>query len=87
MAWPAVHGTETRYRTVEYSYFQNVVESSYSFAFYSWADWEKLIDWQALTGINLGLAYTGQEEIYRKTFAAFGVNSSVFGNWTNVSTA
>ena len=37
-----------------YSYFQNVVESSYSFAFYSWEDWEKLIDWQALTGINLG---------------------------------
>lgn len=48
------------YRSVEYSYFQNVVESSYSFAFYSWEDWEKLIDWQALVGINLGLAYTGQ---------------------------
>lgn len=27
-------------------------------------------------GINLGLAYTGQEEIYRKTFAKFGVNYS-----------
>jgi alpha-N-acetylglucosaminidase len=72
-----------KYRSVEYSYFQNVVESSYSFAFYGWADWEALIDWQALTGINLGLAYTGQEEVYRKTFASFGVNDSTFGNWTN----
>ncbi len=81
--WPTVHTAESHYRTVEYSYFQNVVESSYSFAFYSWEDWEKLIDWQALTGINLGLAYTGQEEVYRKTFAKFGVNSSAFANWTN----
>ena len=77
--WPAVEAAETRYRTVEYSYFQNVVESSYSFAFYSWDDWQKLIDWQALSGINLGLAYTGQEEIYRKTYASFGVNSSRCG--------
>ena len=82
-AWPEVAVTETRYRTVEYSYFQNVVESSYSFAFYDWSQWEALIDWQALSGINLGLAYTGQEEIYRKTFASFGVNASAFGNWTN----
>eukprot|EP00729_Bicosta_minor_P013049 gene13049-14678_t len=87
-SFPAVDGIETRqvnhlYRTVEYAYFQNVVESSYTFAFYSWSDWEKLIDWQALTGINLGLAYTGQEEIYRKTFSHFGVNDTAFGNWTN----
>jgi alpha-N-acetylglucosaminidase len=80
--WPAPDRA-VRYRTVEYSYFQNVVESSYSFAFYGWAEWEAMIDWQALTGINLGLAYTGQEEIYRKTFATFGVNDSTFGNWTN----
>lgn len=81
--WPSVESTETRYRTVEYSYFQNVVESSYSFAFYSWSDWQALIDWQALSGINLGLAYTGQEEVYRKTFETFGVNASAFANWTN----
>jgi alpha-N-acetylglucosaminidase len=80
---PAVLEHVVRYRSVEYSYFQNVVESSYSFVFYSWSDWEKLIDWQALVGINLGLAYTGQEEVYRKTFARFGVNDSAFGNWTN----
>lgn len=72
------YGLIKRYRTVEYAYFQNVVESSYTFAFYSWSDWEKLIDWQALTGINLGLAYTGQEEIYRKTFSHFGVNDTAF---------
>ena len=59
------------------------MESSYSFAFYSFEDWEKLLDWAALSGINLGLAYTGQEEIYRKTFESFGVNSSAFANWTN----
>eukprot|EP00035_Acanthoeca_spectabilis_P028652 m.471561 g.471561 ORF g.471561 m.471561 type:complete len:835 (-) comp31250_c0_seq1:128-2632(-) len=82
--WPVLSGTTvTTYRNTEYSYFQNVVASSYTFAFYGWPEWEALIDWQALTGINLALAYTGQEEVYRKTFAHFGVNSSQFGNWSN----
>lgn len=82
--WPLVESTtQTIFRNTEYSYFQNVVESSYSFAFYGWNEWEHLIDWQALSGINLALAYTGQEEVYRKTFNAFGVNNSQFGNWSN----
>eukprot|EP00041_Stephanoeca_diplocostata_P034660 m.1193873 g.1193873 ORF g.1193873 m.1193873 type:complete len:405 (+) comp24558_c0_seq8:124-1338(+) len=82
--WPPVgHTSKTVFRRTEYSYFQNVVESSYSFAFYGWSEWEYLIDWQALSGINLALAYTGQEEVYRKTFNAFGVNNSQFGNWSN----
>ena len=41
----------------------NVVTHSYSFVWYSWADWERLIDWMALSGINLVLATTGQEEV------------------------
>lgn len=28
--------------------------------------WEREIDWMALNGINLALAYTGQEYVYRK---------------------
>lgn len=37
----------------------------------------------ALIGINVALAYTGQEEVYRKAFLQFGVNATQYGNWTS----
>ncbi|PWA34096.1 alpha-N-acetylglucosaminidase [Artemisia annua] len=33
-----------------------------------WERWEKEIDWMALQGINLPLAFTGQESIWQKVF-------------------
>ena len=41
-----------------------------------WARWQKEIDWMALSGVNLALAYTGQEEVYRKVYNSVGVNDS-----------
>ena len=37
---------------------------------YSWADWERFIDWMSLSGINLYLAMTGQEELQYKASLA-----------------
>lgn len=48
---------------------QNVCVYSYTFAFWQWPDWEKHIDWMALNGINLPLAFTAQEEIWRRVYA------------------
>jgi hypothetical protein len=31
---------------------------------HSWADWQVVIDWMALSGINFALAMTGQEVSY-----------------------
>lgn len=39
------------------------VSNRYSLVWYSWEDWEDFIDWMALSGINLFLAMTGQEEV------------------------
>jgi hypothetical protein len=39
-----------------------------SFAWYDWERWEKEIDWMALQGVNLPLAFTGQEAIWQKVF-------------------
>ncbi|KAL2922613.1 Alpha-N-acetylglucosaminidase, partial [Bienertia sinuspersici] len=36
--------------------------------------WEKEIDWMALQGINLPLAFTGQEAIWQKVFVDFNVS-------------
>ncbi|KAF4392205.1 hypothetical protein F8388_012661 [Cannabis sativa] len=42
-------------RPVPWSYYQNSVSSSYSFAWWDWKRWEKEIDWMALQGVNLPL--------------------------------
>lgn len=39
-----------------------------TFAWWDWERWEKEIDWMALQGINLPLAFTGQEAIWQKVF-------------------
>ncbi|KAF4367611.1 hypothetical protein F8388_011250 [Cannabis sativa] len=62
-------------RPVPWSYYQNAVSSSYSFAWWDWERWEKEIDWMALQGINLPLAFTGQEAIWQKVFQKFNMSS------------
>jgi alpha-N-acetylglucosaminidase len=47
------------------------------------ASWETMLDWMALSGINLALAYTGQEEMYRKVYQGFGIDTDVFASWSN----
>ena len=81
-SWPPAEAV-TKYRTVPMSYFNNVVTFSYSYVWYDFSAWERWLDWAALSGINLVTAYTGQEEIYRKTFRDFGVSDEHFANWSN----
>lgn len=61
-------------RSVPWNYYQNVVTSSYSYAWWDWGRWEKEIDWMALQGINLPLAFTGQEAIWQKVFMGFNIS-------------
>uniref|UniRef100_A0A5B7BGJ5 Alpha-N-acetylglucosaminidase n=1 Tax=Davidia involucrata TaxID=16924 RepID=A0A5B7BGJ5_DAVIN len=63
-------------RPVPWNYYQNAVTSSYTFAWWEWERWEKEIDWMALQGINLPLAFTGQEAIWQKVFQKFNISSS-----------
>lgn len=68
-------GVEIR-RPVPWSYYQNAVTSSYTFAWWDWERWEKEIDWMALQGINLPVAFTGQEAIWQKVFQNFNISTS-----------
>ncbi|XP_061369642.1 alpha-N-acetylglucosaminidase-like [Gastrolobium bilobum] len=63
-------------RPIPWSYYQNAVTSSYSFAWWDWKRWEKEIDWMALQGVNLPLAFTGQEAIWQKVFQKFNMSIS-----------
>ncbi|CAM8912675.1 unnamed protein product [Rhodiola kirilowii] len=63
-------------RPVPWNYYQNAVTSSYTFAWWDWKRWEKEIDWMALQGINLPLAFTGQEAIWQKVFQKLNISTS-----------
>ncbi|KAK8479051.1 hypothetical protein V6N11_074118 [Hibiscus sabdariffa] len=63
-------------RPIPWNYYQNAVTSSYTFAWWDWERWEQEIDWMALQGINLPLAFTGQETIWRKVFRKFNITNS-----------
>lgn len=40
----------------------------YSSVWWQWPEWERNIDWMALNGINLALAFTAQEAIWQRLY-------------------
>jgi hypothetical protein len=83
-SWPAIGGEAvTKKRVVPWSYMMNVCTHSYSLVWYSWEDWEEFIDWMAVSGVNLFLALTGQEEIQYRVLRKFGVNDTDIRSWFN----
>lgn len=61
---------------VPWRYHFNTVTFSYTTAFWSWDDWETQLDWMALHGINLPLAWVGQEKLLIDTFREAGFNDT-----------
>jgi len=59
----------TRFR---FRYYQNVCTAGYSSAWWQWSQWERNIDWMALNGINMALAFTAQEAIWQRVYREFG---------------
>ena len=49
---------------------------SYTFAWYSWEDWEKLLDWAAWRGVNIQLAWVGYEKIFLESFRDLGLTDA-----------
>lgn len=56
----------------KFIYYQNVCTWSYSFAWWTWKDWRKHIDWMAISGISLSLAPV-QEEIWSRIYTKIGL--------------
>jgi len=54
-------------------YFLNYCCFGYSLPWYDWEQWERLIDWMALNGVNLPLAVTGQEVVWRAVCRRLGL--------------
>jgi len=51
----------------------NVCTFGYSTVWWDWPRWERELDWMALHGLNMPLAMTGQEAVWNRVWAAFGL--------------
>lgn len=77
---------ETHRASVDWRYYLNFCTLSYSMAFWDWDRWQQELDWMALHGINMPLAITGMECVWRRVLEGYGyaslsdVNSFVCGS-------
>ncbi|XP_063708711.1 alpha-N-acetylglucosaminidase-like [Culicoides brevitarsis] len=62
----------------EVIYFQNVCTFGYSYAWYTFEDWRKHIDWIAMHGINLVLA-PFQEDVWHELYQKWGMTDEEIG--------
>ncbi len=58
-------------------FFLNYCTFGYTMPWWGWPQWERLIDWMALNGVNLPLAITGQESVWLQVWREFGLEDSV----------
>ena len=49
-----------------FHYNANVCTFGYTYVWWNWTRWEREIDWMVLNGVNLPLAFTGQEAITQR---------------------
>ncbi|BFY99944.1 hypothetical protein BsWGS_02985 [Bradybaena similaris] len=73
---PVINSTVTITTNDKFRYYQNVCTLSYSMAFWQWDRWEQEIDWMALHGINLPLAFIGQEAIFQRVYLSLGLTQA-----------
>ncbi|HEY9047076.1 MAG TPA: alpha-N-acetylglucosaminidase [Ohtaekwangia sp.] len=52
----------------KYRYYLNYCTFNYTMAWWDWNRWQQEIDWMALNGINMPLALTGEEAIWRDVY-------------------
>jgi alpha-N-acetylglucosaminidase len=64
-----------------YRYFFNYCAFSYTMAWWDWRQWERMIDWMALNGINLPLAVTGQEAVWQNVYRELGLTEAEIGQF------
>ncbi|GAM17264.1 hypothetical protein SAMD00019534_004390 [Acytostelium subglobosum LB1] len=65
----------------KYRYYLNAVTFGYTTVWWNWKRWEREIDWMALNGYNLPLAFVGQEYIWGKVYAQLGIPREEIINW------
>jgi alpha-N-acetylglucosaminidase len=58
----------------KHRYFLNYCCFGYSVPWWDWPQWEKLVDWMALNGVNMPLSVTGQEAVWQAVCRRLGMD-------------
>ncbi len=78
---PAVKGKIRHKALVADRFFLNYCTFGYTLAYWDWPQWERLIDWMALNGVNLPLSLTGQEAVWKRVWESLGIDEETVLNW------
>lgn len=70
---PSVEGVVRVDARTPNRFFLNYCTFGYTMPWWKWEDWERLIDWMALNGVNIPLANTGQEAVWQKVWKKHGM--------------
>ena len=73
---PAVEPKVRQVSRDRWRYFLNYCCFGYSLPWYDWAQWQRLINWMALNGINAPLSVTGQEAVWRAASKRLGFSDT-----------
>ena len=71
---PKIPSPKLRRALVQRRFFLNYCTFGYSMNWWKWPQWERLIDWMALSGVNLALATTGDECVWRDVWREMGLS-------------
>lgn len=71
---PSVAPRLRRVSWARHRYFLNYCSFGYSLPWWDWGQWQELIDWMALHGVNMPLAVTGQEAVWQSVGRQLGMN-------------
>jgi len=66
---------------VRHRFALNDTNDGYTGPYWTWEQWEHLIDVLALHGINEVLVYMGAEAVYQQTFRTFGYSAEELRRW------
>jgi alpha-N-acetylglucosaminidase len=78
---PLVESKVRKTSPYQYRYYLNYCTFNYSMAWWDWTRWQQEIDWMALNGINMPLALTGEEAIWRDVYHELGFNNEELGSF------
>jgi alpha-N-acetylglucosaminidase len=78
---PKVTNKVRRITPYQYRYYLNYCTFNYSMSWWKWDRWQQEIDWMCLNGINMPLAITGEEAIWRKLYLTMGFSDAELNNF------
>ncbi|MHB0958063.1 MAG: alpha-N-acetylglucosaminidase TIM-barrel domain-containing protein [Pirellulaceae bacterium] len=78
---PVVARTMRSVSPYQYRYCFNFCAFSYTLAWWDWEQWQRMIDWMALHGINMPLAVTGQEAVWQNVYRQLGLTDEAIADF------